>query len=229
MKAKILDTNGKETSSYELPKEVFELPWNADLVHQVIVSMEEKVREGNAHSKDRSEVRGGGRKPWQQKGTGRARHGSIRSPIWAGGGVTHGPRNERNYENKINKKMRRKALYIILSQKARDGEIILLKKLPDTPKTKEALNILKNLSKYKGFEKILYKKGKRTLIYSPEKNNVALKMFSNIESAHVEEARNANPLDIMRYKYIVLVDPEKSIKALTNTTQIRKEKIKEAK
>lgn len=224
MKVKVLDTKGIEAGSYELPKEVFELPWNADLVHQVVLGMAANARQGNAHAKDRSEVRGGGRKPWRQKGTGRARHGSTRSPIWIGGGVTHGPRNERDYEQKINKKMKRKALYTILSQKVRDGEVVLLKELPKEKKTKEALKVLENLSKVEGLEKISYEKGKRALIYAPTHNMDAVKMFSNIKSTRVEEARNANPLEITRYKYIVLVDPENSIKALTNTVEDKKEK-----
>jgi len=226
MKAKILDTTGKEKGTYELPKEVFELPWNADLVHQVVVSMQANARQGNAHTKFRGEVSGGGKKPWKQKGTGKARHGSTRSPLWIGGGVTHGPRSDKNYEKKINKKMKRRALYTILSQKAREGEIVLLENLPQEAKTKNALGVLANLSKVKGLEKINYEKGRRALIYSPEKNASALRMFSNVKSVRVEEARNANPLQLLTYKYVVLIEPEKSIQALTHLKAVKTPKEK---
>src|SRR4029078_6219347 len=98
----------------------FGLPWNADLVHQVISSLKTDARKPVAHTKTRGSVRGGGKKPWQQKGTGRARHGSIRSPLWVGGGVAHGPRNDKNFDRKVNKKMKAKALYTILSKKFKD-------------------------------------------------------------------------------------------------------------
>ena len=94
MKINIYNQKAEKTSTIDLPKEVFEVEVNNDLIHQIVVSQRSNQRQGNAHTKDRSEVRGGGRKPWRQKGTGRARHASIRSPIWTGGGVTFGPRNE---------------------------------------------------------------------------------------------------------------------------------------
>lgn len=119
MDAKIYNQKGKESGTLTLDEKVFGLSWNADLVHQVITSMMSNARTPIAHTKTRGEVRGGGKKPWRQKGTGRARHGSTRSPIWVGGGVAHGPRNDKNYARKVNKKMKAKALYTILSQDAR--------------------------------------------------------------------------------------------------------------
>src|SRR3989344_5532102 len=117
MEATIYNQSGKETGKITLPESIFGVPWNGDMVHQVVTSMNTSVRKPVAHTKTRGEVSGGGKKPWQQKGTGRARHGSTRSPIWVGGGVAHGPRNDRDYMEKINKKAKRKAVLAILSQK----------------------------------------------------------------------------------------------------------------
>src|SRR6185437_11216229 len=139
METKIYNIEGKETGKMTLPENIFGLPWNADLMHQVVVSMRSNARHSIAHTKDRGEVRGGGRKPWQQKGTGRARHGSSRSPIWKGGGVTHGPRNDKDYSQKINRQARQKALLVALSRKLTDKEIIFVDSLNiEKPRTKDA-------------------------------------------------------------------------------------------
>src|SRR3989344_1678996 len=121
METNIYNQEGKEVGKVSLPTAVFGVKWNPDLVHQAVVAMEANARTPVAHTKSRADVRGGGRKPWKQKGTGRARHGSTRSPIWVGGGVAHGPTNEKIFAKKINKKMRTKALYTVLSQKLRDN------------------------------------------------------------------------------------------------------------
>ena len=164
MEALIYNQKGEEFGKIQLPETVFGLPKNADLVHQVVISMQSNLRTPVAHTKGRGEVRGGGKKPWQQKGTGRARHGSIRSPIWKGGGVTHGPIKDKNYEKKINKKMKVKALYTILSQKMRDNEILFVDKFSFAkPKTQEAVDVLTSFSKISNYKNIISKKKTRLI------------------------------------------------------------------
>ena len=122
MQIDLYNAGGSIIGKADLPEKMFGQKWNPDLVHQVLAAQESNARKPLAHAKGRGEVRGGGKKPWRQKGTGRARHGSIRSPLWKGGGVTHGPTKERNFEKKINKKMRRAALFSILSRKTKEQE-----------------------------------------------------------------------------------------------------------
>jgi len=210
MKLDIYNREGKISGALEVPEAVFGLPWNADLVHQVIVSMQSNQRRNTAKTKNRSEVAGGGKKPWKQKGTGRARHGSIRSPLWKGGGVTHGPTNERVYDKKINQKMKTKALYTILSQKVRDGELLLVDDLGVKDiKTKVVQTSINKLAKIKGFEKLNYKSGRRALFSVPTHNEKLLKSLRNIPSVAIEEWRNLNSLLVSTYKYLVIVAPEK--------------------
>jgi len=128
MKVSVYDQQGKEIGTTLLPKEIFEVPMNLDLLHQIVTSSMANERRVIAHAKNRGEVRGGGKKPWKQKGTGRSRQGSIRSPLWKGGGVTFGPRNNRVFKKKIPKKMRKKALFMVLSEKLRHNLLILLEK-----------------------------------------------------------------------------------------------------
>lgn len=129
MKAPFYNQAGEKTKEGLLPKELFDQPAKSELIHQVVVAQQANQRIATASTKDRSEVSGGGRKPWRQKGTGRARHGSIRSPIWVGGGVTFGPNNQRNYKQKVNRVMARKALLGVLSAKAKGGQVILIEDL----------------------------------------------------------------------------------------------------
>lgn len=212
MEAKVYNQEGKEKGKIDLPEKLFGLPWNGDLVHQVMTSMLSNSRSPIAHTKDRSEVRGGGKKPWRQKGTGRARHGSSRSPIWVGGGVTHGPRSDKNFSRKINKKMKVKAFFTVLSQKLRDGEVLFVEAASfDKPKTKDALTYLNNLAKIEGYEKLVYKTGKRAILALPEKDENVEKSFRNIKSSSLMEAANLSPLDLLNYKYLVVLNPEKSL------------------
>jgi len=129
MKVDVYDIKRKKVGEAEISDTLFGEKWNADLVHQAVETYLSNQRNPIAHVKSRGEVKGGGRKPWRQKGTGRARHGSRRSPIWIGGGVTFGPRNERDFSKKLNKKMGRKALSSVLSKKLKDGEIFVVENL----------------------------------------------------------------------------------------------------
>lgn len=217
MESKVYNQKGKVVGSVELPTNVFGVAWNPDLVHQVTVGMQEGERLSLAKTKDRSEVSGGGRKPWKQKGTGRARHGSTRSPIWRKGGVTHGPVAERVYGQKINKKMKLKALYTVLSAKHRDGELIFVDKLElSEQKTREAMMTLTNLATGAKAPSLIYRRGRRALIASPHSTPAMIKSFRNIKPVSIDEVRNLNPLDILTYQYLVLTEPETSIATLVS-------------
>lgn len=211
MQVKVYNQQGEATGAMELPAGIFGVKWNADLVHQVAVSYAANRRRGTAHAKTRGEVRGGGKKPWRQKGTGRARHGSIRSPIWKGGGVTHGPRAEKNYEKRINKKMAKRALWAVLSAKARDREILVMDdlKFPEA-KTKHAAALFKQFLKKEEFSRI--EKGNGVLVLLAGKDTAARRALRNLPYTGVEEARNLNAYEALQYKYILF--PRQAIEAL---------------
>ncbi len=215
METKIYNQIGKESGKITLPEGVFGLPWNGDLVHQVVVSMQSNARTPVAHTKDRSEVSGGGKKPWRQKGTGRARHGSNRSPIWIGGGVTHGPRNDKNFAKKINKKMRAKALYTVLSGKLRDGEVLFVDKMETSEiKTKKAKEMLNSLGSVEGFDGLATKKKNAAYITFTQKDENTEKSFKNFGNVALNTIENMNILDVLNHKYLVITDPEKSIEVI---------------
>jgi large subunit ribosomal protein L4 len=212
MESIIYNQNGKEVGKIQLPEKVFGLTKNADLVHQVVQSMLSDARTIYAHTKDRGEVSGGGKKPWQQKGLGRARHGSTRSPIWVHGGVAHGPNGKRNYAKKINRKMKAKALYTILSEKFRDGEIVFVDKFEfSKPKTTDALKVLNSLSKIENCKYISSKKKNSAIIAIGAKNMALEKSFANVGNVEVDELRNINPVDLLNYKYLVIENPKEAV------------------
>lgn len=203
--------DGKKIGQTRLPKEIFEVPVNHDLVHQVVVSQMANKRKVIAHTKTRAEVSGGGRKPWRQKGTGRARHGSIRSPIWRGGGITFGPTKERVFKKKIPKKMKRKALFMVLSAKTKEKLIILLDSFKiEKPKTKAMAGIIKSLK-----SKVENLKKGRILIALPQKNENIIRATRNIPNIQTIEARNLNVLDLLSFKYLLV--PKESIKVIKET------------
>ncbi|MGH7141522.1 MAG: 50S ribosomal protein L4 [Minisyncoccia bacterium] len=210
--AQVYKADGAKAGTIDLPEALFGVPWNPDLVHQVVVSMQGNARAATAHTKTRGEVRGGGKKPWRQKGTGRARHGSTRSPIWVGGGVAHGPRAEKSYARKINRKAVQKALLATLSQKLRDGEIIMVDALRmDAPSAKEAKEFLSAFARA-GFG--FTKKKNVALIALASHDAPTMKSFGNFGNVMTAEMRNLNPVSVLSAKYIVIVDPKAALDTL---------------
>ncbi|OGN12817.1 MAG: 50S ribosomal protein L4 [Candidatus Yanofskybacteria bacterium RIFCSPHIGHO2_02_FULL_43_15c] len=195
MQTNLYNQIGDVVGQIELPDEVFGLKINQDLLHQAVVAQLGNSRQVLAHTKDRSEVRGGGKKPWRQKGTGRARHGSTRSPIWKGGGVTFGPTKERNFSKNINKKMKRKALFMALSGKAQDEQLKVLDNLNlENSKTKLVNKVLRNL----------VKTGTLILVTPSSDKNIE-RSARNLSYAKVLSAKSLNVLDILNHKYLFLL------------------------
>lgn len=212
MKIAVYNQKGEESGTAQLPKEIFEVEMNQNLVHQVITTLSSNKRQRIAHTKNRGEVSGGGKKPWRQKGTGRARHGSNRSPIWIGGGTTFGPRNERNFKKVLPKKMRRKALFMILSEKLKDKEITVLDKIAIKDiRTKEMNEILTRLPLEKG----------SNLIVLPEADKNIILSSRNIRKTATVQAKDINCLQILTYKNFILL--KDSIKVLKDTFLVSKD------
>ncbi len=217
MEAKIYNQKGSEAGIIDLPAKVFAAKWRSDLVHQVVEGMRSNKRAGTADTRNRGEVRGGGRKPWKQKGTGRARHGSSRSPIWVGGGVTHGPLAEKNYKRKVSKKMRAQALFSVLSKKLKDNEILFVDSLslPEI-KTKKAIEIMKNLAKAGKFKSLTISKSKKPKVLTAlsGRNEKAEKSFRNIPTLEIVFLKNLNPMDILNHQYLLIENPVEAVKFL---------------
>lgn len=206
MKAPVFDKTGKEIKQVVLPKEIFGVAMNKDLVHQVVLAQTANRRQRIAHTKDRSEVRGGGKKPWRQKGTGRARHGSRRSPIWKGGGVTFGPTKNRVFKQKINSAMRRKALLMVLSAKAKDNAVLVLDDFKfEAIKTKPLAKFIEKLPV----------NGKSGLIILPEMDKNIILSARNLPKIGTIQGRELNVLDALTFKYLLL--PKESIKVIKET------------
>jgi large subunit ribosomal protein L4 len=210
----IHNLEGEEIGTIKLPKRIFGLEINNDLVYQAVNTQMASYRKSLAQTKDRSEVRGGGRKPWRQKGTGRARHGSIRSPIWRGGGVTFGPRKEKVFAKKINKKAKTKALFMALSSKVKDKELIVLDKLElKQPKTKLMASILEKL--FLSVDKAGKKKKKSILIATPKKDEKIIRANRNIPYVKTIAADSLNIIDLLSFKYLLL--DKEAIKKIEKT------------
>jgi large subunit ribosomal protein L4 len=183
----IMTPAGKASGKAELPADIFDVQANVPLIHQVVVAQLAAAREGNAHTKSRGEVSGAGRKPFKQKGTGRARQGSIRAPQMKGGGVVHGPKNERNYDQRTPKKMKAAALRGALSDRARDGRIHVFSALVDgKPSTKNALAALGSVSS-----------SKNVLVVLDRKDENSALSLRNAANVHVLFVDQLNTYDVL--------------------------------
>ncbi|MDP2668630.1 MAG: 50S ribosomal protein L4 [bacterium] len=203
MKTETYNIKGEKAGTLELPDRIFGVEWNAALVKQVYDGEMANKRRPWAHAMTRGEVSGGGRKPWRQKGTGRARHGSTRSPLWVGGGKAHGPRNERDYSVKINKKMKRGALFSLLSKKLKEKELVLVDNFGLAhPKTKEVFLVFKNL-RDKGNVYRVGEKGGKALLAIPREEKV-LRASRNLPNISYVEPRNLNVAGVLHNKYLLL-------------------------
>ncbi len=187
-KIDVVDARGKKAGTRDLPADVFEVAVNVPLMHQVVVAGLASLRAGTHSTKTRGDVSGGGKKPWRQKGTGRARQGSIRSPQWAGGGVAHGP-HPRSHDMRVNKKMKRGALRSALTDALRSGKLAVVDELSfDEPKTREAAALLEALE-LEG----------RVLVVLPEPSETGAveRSFRNIPSAKVSFAGGLGVYDVL--------------------------------
>ena len=203
MKVKLYTQAGKAKGTVDLPDEIFDVPMNADLLHQAVRVATSRRRRTLAHTKDRSEVRGGGRKPWRQKGTGRARHGSIRSPLWRGGGVTFGPRSDQHFARSLPQAMRRKALAVALSAKARDGEIAVLEKIELTEaKTKHMAEVVESISKGV-FGVDAARRQPTMLVATTQRDEKLMRASRNLSSLRQRPAKDLNVIDVLSSRYLV--------------------------
>ncbi len=209
MKADLYNLNNDKVGTIELSSDIFETAWKPALVRQVLLAQMANARDPWAHAKGRSEVRGGGRKPWRQKGTGRARHGSTRSPLWIGGGKAHGPTKEKDYSQKVNKQMKRTALLSAISKKFKGGEIKIMESLAlEAPKTKmDSVALHKVLAvapKIKKFD---------VLIIPSEEDKGIFRAARNLGKTKVLAPASLNLYDILNYKNVLL--DQKAIAVIT--------------
>jgi len=192
-KVSVYNQEGNKAGDIELNDNVFFVTPVMNLIHQVYVAITANARQPWAHTKLKSEVRGGGKKPWKQKGTGRARHGSIRSPIWKGGGVTFGPRNIKNFTKQINAKMKKRAVNMALSAKVKDEKFVILDTIETQGKTKE-LSALRN---------VLPGAGRSTLLLVGEKKTNIERAIRNIQKFDIKPAIDVNVVDLLNHQYII--------------------------
>jgi large subunit ribosomal protein L4 len=192
-KVALFKQDGAQAGEMELNDSVFGIEPNTHVLHEAVVMQRSSMRQGTHAVKNRSEVRGGGRKPWRQKGTGRARQGSIRSPQWVGGGTVFGP-TPRSYSYKLPKKVRRLALKSALSSKVKENDLVVLESLTfDEPKTKEAVKMLEAL-----------KIDKKALIVVTEKDDTIIRSTNNLQSVKVLTVEEINVLDLLGHDKLIL-------------------------
>jgi len=203
VKVNIYNQNGEQTGELKLSDKVFALEVNNDLVHQAMVAQTANERQVLAHTKTKSEVRGGGKKPWKQKGTGRARAGSSRSPIWVGGEVTFGPRKDRNFSKKINKKMKQKALMMVFSDRVKNNNLLVVDKVEMAEfKTKLFNDSLKKIEKnFNGFDP----KGRRSVLFINDSKDVkVLNSGRNLSGVEMINLENINIVDLLKNRNLLI-------------------------
>ena len=193
-KVALFKQDGTEAGSLELNESVFGIEPNNHVIHEAVVMQRAAKRQGNHAVKNRSNVSGGGKKPWRQKGTGRARQGSTRSPQWVGGGVVFGPTTERNYKTKLPKKVRRLALKSALSSKVQGADVIVLDELQfEAPKTKDALAVLEALNV-----------NEKVLIVTADRNDNVIRSANNLQTVKVITLGEINVLDLVAFDKLIL-------------------------
>jgi large subunit ribosomal protein L4 len=209
LSVKVYNQKAEAVKDLNLPEKIFGVKPNNELLHQAVITQQANARQVLAHTKDRSEVRGGGKKPWKQKGTGRARVGSSRSPIWIGGGVTFGPRKERNFKKDINQKMKQKALFMALSDKVATSSLVVLDKLECAEyKTKKFNEIMTVLEK-----KVLNNNRRDILIVNDVKDEKTRNSGRNLAGVKLINLENINLLEILNHKNLLLT--EKAVEILS--------------
>jgi len=200
LKIKVYNQSAEPVKDLELAAKIFGVKANNELLHQAVIAQMANNRQVLAHTKDRSEVRGGGKKPWKQKGTGRARVGSSRSPIWIGGGVTFGPTKDRNFKKRINQKMKQKAIFMALSDKLETKTLVILDKLEFTEyKTKKFNLALSALEK-----KVLNNDRRDILIINDSKDEKTQFSGRNLAGVKIINLENINLVDLLNYKNLLL-------------------------
>ena len=191
-KIDVLDVKGNVVGDVELSEAIFGIEPNEHVVHEVVVALLANRRQGTRSALTRSEVRGGGRKPWRQKGTGRARAGTIRSPLWKGGGVIFAPKS-RDYSKKVNKKVKALAMKSVFSAKVQDNELRVLNQLVmDVPKTKEMIAVLNNIN------------AQKALIVLPENNEAIIRSANNIPKVATTTVNELNVYDMLKYDVLIM-------------------------
>lgn len=205
IKLKIYNQKAEAVGEASLSEKVFAVKINEALVHQAMVAQMSNERQVLAHTKDRSEVRGGGRKPWRQKGTGRARAGSSRSPIWIGGGVTFGPRKNRNFSKQINKKMKQKAVKMVLSDRLNENAIVILDKFKINEYKSKIINEIITNIENKVLTAKKEKQKKRSVLLINDQVDEKLKYSSkNLPNTKLINIENINILDLLRFENIII-------------------------
>lgn len=189
----VYNSVGEKKTELALREDIFGLKPNSTLIHQVYVAMRANVRQPWAHTKMRGDVRGGGKKPWKQKGTGRARHGSIRSPLWRGGGITFGPLSERSYTQKINKKMKVGAVKMCLSDKLAHDHLVVVEAFDFKGKAQEVAKLRASLPGT----------GRSTMLIVSEFSPELTRAVQNVSAIDVVRAADVNVVDLLHHQYVI--------------------------